>query len=298
MAEESNCVEIWSLHEVTEIAENQGGGFRVYFNQINEKGDILHRSHIDCTYLFLAAGSIGTSCLLVKAKATGTLPKLNEHIGKFWGNNGDTFGTRDVGKETNPSQGGPATAAILHYNNPYSPQTLIVYPQPTETTTTITTLGMAIPDKDLTGEFRYDPSTQTVCLHWPQDHPGNQKLLDAANYTYSLLDGVTLKSQTEPTEIKAFYHCQVNSFPHKSADFSDRNRSIANGGVTAHPLGGAVMGKACDYFGRLFGYQGLYVVDGAFIPGSTAAANPAFTIAAFAERSLEKVIHEDIVSVS
>ena len=31
-----------------------------------------------------------------------------------------------------------------------------------------------------------------------------------------------------------------------------------------HPLGGCVMGKACDFYGRVKGYDGLYVNDSAF----------------------------------
>ena len=63
---------------------------------------------------------------------------------------------------------------------------------------------------------------------------------------------------------------------------------------TYHPLGGAVMGKACDFFGRVNGYTNLYVVDGALIPGSAACANPSFTIAAIAERAMEHIVAEDV----
>ncbi|MCM0592435.2 MAG: GMC oxidoreductase [Gloeotrichia echinulata DVL01] len=51
-------------------------------------------------------------------------------------------------------------------------------------------------------------------------------------------------------------------------------------------------GKVCDYYGRVKGYKGLYVVDGALIPGATGAVNPSFTIAAIAERCLERIIEE------
>lgn len=71
-------------------------------------------------------------------------------------------------------------------------------------------------------------------------------------------------------------------------------------GVTAHPLGGCVLGKACDKYGRVLAADdktpvpGLYVVDGSLIPGSTGAATPAWTIAAVAERCLTE-IRKDIV---
>jgi cholesterol oxidase len=54
------------------------------------------------------------------------------------------------------------------------------------------------------------------------------------------------------------------------------------------------MGEVCDQFGRVIGQPGLYVVDGALIRGLAGCANPAWTIAAIAERSLEHIIAEDI----
>lgn len=54
------------------------------------------------------------------------------------------------------------------------------------------------------------------------------------------------------------------------------------------------MGGVCDFFGRVKGHPGLYVVDAAFIPGSTGIVNPSLTIAALAERSMENIIVRDI----
>ena len=59
------------------------------------------------------------------------------------------------------------------------------------------------------------------------------------------------------------------------------------GRFTAHPLGGLVLGKATDNYGRVNGYRGLYVADGAAIPGSTGAVNPSLTISALAERNAQ-----------
>ncbi|WP_442811671.1 hypothetical protein [Streptosporangium sp. NBC_01755] len=41
--------------------------------------------------VFFAAGSVGTRKLLVKLKATGALPNLNNEIGKGWGDNGNVM---------------------------------------------------------------------------------------------------------------------------------------------------------------------------------------------------------------
>ena len=50
-----------------------------------------------------------------------------------------------------------------------------------------------------------------------------------------------------------------------------------------------------NLYGRVEGYQGLYVVDGALIPGSAACCNPSFTIAAFAERCMDNIVANDIL---
>lgn len=66
--------------------------------------------------------------------------------------------------------------------------------------------------------------------------------------------------------------------------------------VTVHPLGGAPMGRdghegVVDDRGRVFGLPGLYVVDGSVMPGPI-GANPALTIAAFADRAAEGILAE------
>ena len=50
------------------------------------------------------------------------------------------------------------------------------------------------------------------------------------------------------------------------------------------------MNDACDRLGSLYGYKNLFVIDGATLPGSAAAVNPALTVAANAERIMEAVI--------
>ncbi|MBA3538060.1 MAG: cholesterol oxidase, partial [Deltaproteobacteria bacterium] len=60
--------------------------------------------------------------------------------------------------------------------------------------------------------------------------------------------------------------------------------------MTAHCIGGCVMGDSPDHGvidaqHRVFGYQGLYVVDGAAV-GANLGVNPSFTITALAERAM------------
>jgi len=67
-----------------------------------------------------------------------------------------------------------------------------------------------------------------------------------------------------------------------------------NRSVTIHPLGGAPMADdarhgVVDPWGEVFGFPGLYVADGAAMPGPV-GVNPSFTIAAFADRVTEGIL--------
>ena len=64
--------------------------------------------------------------------------------------------------------------------------------------------------------------------------------------------------------------------------------------VTVHPLGGAPIGRhpgtgVCDPYGEVFGHPGLYVADGAAMPGPV-GPNPALTIAALADRMCARLL--------
>ncbi|MDQ4131675.1 MAG: GMC family oxidoreductase, partial [Actinomycetota bacterium] len=67
--------------------------------------------------------------------------------------------------------------------------------------------------------------------------------------------------------------------------------------VTVHPLGGCPMGRhdgegVVDAWGQAFNYPGLYVLDGAAIPGPV-GPNPSLTIAAFADRAALRILEGD-----
>jgi cholesterol oxidase len=64
--------------------------------------------------------------------------------------------------------------------------------------------------------------------------------------------------------------------------------------ITPHPLGGCNMGTGphdgvVDHTGKVFGHDGLYVLDGAVVPEAI-GINPSRTIAALAERNVRFVI--------
>lgn len=272
-AQKSGHVQISPLSNVTEIKELDKG-FQLSVDRLDESGTVISRHTITCDYLFMGAGSMGTTSLLVKAKHKGTLSKLNNDIGKYWGNNGDTFGSIRIGSPAGSSHGGPAHIVGLDYqDNPYGPQTVIAFPQADNTHDSLIFLGMALPDE--TGYWEYSDQLNRAVLHWPS--PGESdslKLMDKRmHYT---LNKLASQVSPESSRVAAVESVKVS------------------GGATAHPCGGVVMDKACDTYGRVKGYKGLYVVDGALVPRGTAAANPALTIAALAERCMDNIIRNDI----
>ena len=71
--------------------------------------------------------------------------------------------------------------------------------------------------------------------------------------------------------------------------------------ITAHPVGGAPMGRdpsagVCDPYGEVFGYPGLYIADGAAMPGPV-GPNPSLTIAALADRMCTRLLEKPPATV-
>lgn len=80
------------------------------------------------------------------------------------------------------------------------------------------------------------------------------------------------------------------------ADFKDNPLWWTKRVVTVHPVGGAPMGRhvhegVVDSWCESFGHPGLYVVDGAALPGPV-GPNPSLTIAALADRAVERLLEQ------
>ncbi|WP_030172296.1 GMC oxidoreductase [Spirillospora albida] len=78
------------------------------------------------------------------------------------------------------------------------------------------------------------------------------------------------------------------------AEYRDNPMWFAKRVVTVHPLGGAPMSShqdegVCDAFGEVFGFPGLYIADGAAMPGPV-GPNPSLTIAAHADRMATRLL--------
>lgn len=235
----------------------------VQVTKLDPTGAVLATRTLTCDKLFLGAGSIGTTELLVRAQATGALPNLNEHIGDGWGTNGDVALARGESTLAGLGQGVPSASRIFDDSGmPLTLESWYIPGIPVETGA-IASLGLVI--DPTRARITYDPARNAAALSWPRE--AQDRIVAACRAV----------DQRIAERSGALF------------DYGPLGYD-ANAPFTAHPLGGAVLGRATDNYGRVAGYSGLYVVDGAAIPGSTGAANPSLTITALAERNMEAII--------
>ena len=251
-------VEIRSLTEVVMISEGHNGGYALECRHINVEGDELERYELQTEYVFLAAGSLNTSKLLLKSQLAGGLTGGNDRIGQGWGTNGDQLMLEYSNSPVSGYQGGPACIAAVDSSTAAYPITFMHSPASVPVDIQIQ-LAMSVPDTS--GELLYDSSTGHLSIRWPDD-------------------------TSTPSAI-----ARTDSFKRLLTQTGGLSLAGLGGRATIwHPLGGVVMGDACDHLGELYGYRNLFVVDGSLLPGSAAAANPSLTIAANAERIMEQLV--------
>jgi cholesterol oxidase len=228
---------------------------------------VLSTNTITCNRLFMAAGSIGTTTLMVKAQALGLLPNLNSAVGQGWGSNGDVLVVRSSAGLKGLTQGTPCASRIHDPTTGSLPVTLENWYVPGVPVNLgiVASLGMVF-DPVNRGNFTYNAAKDSATLNWAAD--GNAEALASCKLVNNKI---------------AYYSKTAPGAEPWIPDVSGLN-------WTAHPLGGMVIGQATDNYGRVEGYKGLYVMDGALMPGSTGAVNPSLTISAIAERNIEAII--------
>jgi len=229
----------------------------------------------------------------VRARDSGALPRLNDQVGRHWGNNGLRVHLRAlVPERTGAFQGGPTSVAVMRWDDPDTAVTIEFGPAPFP----VETHAMPLPGLGIcepAGHFEYRPVSDDVRLVWPAD--GDRAAQRAIRETLQqLVTGSAGPRPAPPVTGIGVLDGLLAQAALAPYGLLDMNAAEA---YTFHPLGGAVLDQACDGYGRVQGYPGLYVMDSALIPGSTGACNPALTVAALAERCLDHVITHDVGAV-
>lgn len=264
-AEATGKVRVAPLHVVRDIAMDANKRWVLLVDRIDTAGVVQEKKRIIADSVFLNAGSPGTTRLLVKSKAKGLVPDLPDSIGTQWGNNGDRiYAWIGMNGDAGTQQGGPA---CVGGNDPTSPIPLTIIhagaPASLDGVKLMTVVGFGV--VPAAGTWAYDATKDDAVLTWPVAADAALQTLIAARMASLALTGGGLMVDTNTTAPS-----------------------------TWHALGGVPLGSAVDLYGRVTGHQGLYVLDGSRIPGSTGACNPSLTIAALAEHSMSRIVAQDV----
>lgn len=267
-AERTGLVRVAPLHRVTNVSLMPDGRWSVEVDHTDLTGKVIEQKIITTKALIMAAGSLGTTKLLVRAAAHGAIPDMSNDLGKGWGTNADRIYVWNAKDDFGKQQGGPVVYGSKEWDDPMTANTIIQASLPSAPLgiTRHRTMLVGFGVSDGRGQFTYDSKMDKAVLEWPKDG---------------------------------------DAIAHKRID--ERIRAVASPGTlldtnaylntTWHALGGACMGTVCDLDGRVQGHRGLYVLDGALIPGNTAACNPSMTIAAVAERAMDKIVRLDVGTI-
>jgi cholesterol oxidase len=285
-------VTVEAQHNVTRIVKSSNGAWVVYADRTDESGTVLEHKVITTKTLIMSAGSVNTSKMLVRAAAKGDIPNMPAGLGQGYGTNGDQIyvwnsKTQDLGA----IQGGPVIYGSKEWSTPGQPANTVIQasippiyknssasamsatllPGASSLTSSVwdlhSTMLVGYGMSNGRGKFVYNPLTDKVDLKWPSNG-------DAA---------IAKRIKERLTAIAGPDGKLINT------------NDIAN--TTWHSLGGACMGVVCDLEGRVKGQRGLYVLDGALMPGTTCACNPSMTIAAICERALDLIVRNDVGTI-
>jgi cholesterol oxidase len=293
-----------------------GNGYQVRLREYGHPGagrDGVERD-VTARYVFVCAGAIGTTELLLRSRDQyRTLPDLPPALGHGYSGNGDFLsfgdGLRDLAEPNN----GPTitTAALLHTGTVAEEQWFVLeeggyseqlaklvrglhvsrlpaYAARLVDDSTRRMLGTA---RELGAALDDGAARTAVLLAMGRDRADGRIELRGPTHRLHVTWDVTRNDPLYQAE-RAVSGQVVRTLGGRP--FGTPTWRLFRQPVTVHNLGGARMGSdpetgVVDPDGEVFGHPGLYVLDGAALPGAT-GANPSSTIAAVAERCVEAAV--------
>ncbi|WP_188051255.1 GMC oxidoreductase [Flavobacterium sp. GP15] len=279
---QTGLLHINDLHRVDYFQETENG-YSVFVDVIDTEGLVVAKKTINCKNLFLNAGSIGTTKLLLTSRYKGKMTNFDASLGSDWGNNGNIMTGRNMvntlfnrveneATNTNHTTGTGSkqstipVSGIDNWEDKEHSFFAEISPLPMGVEV-YTALYLVINKVPTPGTISYDPTVNDIQINW-----------EKKNYKHTV----------------------------ENAKYFIKKMNKANGGTPAgllwkgaygpdicyHPLGGAVLGKTTDLYGRVKGYKNLYITDGALVPASI-GVNPFLTITAIAEYCMKEIIKND-----
>ncbi|MDH2427148.1 GMC family oxidoreductase [Sphaerisporangium sp. TRM90804] len=309
------------MHQVREIRRRHGGGYEVEYVR-HHPADGPHV--ITCDRLVLAAGTYGTSYLLLRSRPW--LPGLSGTLGSRFSGNGDllTFllraKDRSRTRPINASYGPVITSAIrladevdgagedgrgAYIQDGGYPAFLDWLVEGADVGAEIRRAARFVADRmrafvtqdnnlsaelaGLVGEGALS-STSLPLLGMGRDVPDGELRLRGGK--------LDVKWSREASER---HFDRLRATMRRISDVLGAEHSgmpawLGKRIITVHPLGGTPMGRhpgegVCDAYGEVFDLPGLYIADGSALPGPV-GPNPSLTIAALADRMCTRLLEK------
>ena len=292
------------VYDVHPLAGRKGdAGYRIKFKSLRS----LFTKHRELTSrgVVFAGGALGTNKLLLRLQKNG-LPALSEKLGHDIRTNSESLiGVTTFDKETTFSEG-VAIGSIVHTDN-HSHLEPVRYPAGSGFWRLL--MSPLVPGANA---FQRILNILQDYLRHPVDNLRAYFVSDWAKKTQILLFMQTLNSTLRFSRGVFGMKSSLSSgaaptaFIPEAGELAKNYAKIVNGKATsllsesllgipttAHILGGAVMGRdrsegVIDKNNRVFGYENMYICDGAAISANP-GVNPSLTILALAERAMSKI---------
>lgn len=288
------------LHIVRGILPIQGGYKVSYQEIVNEE---LRPGSVTARLVIVAAGSLGSTELLLQCRQAGFLRNLSAKLGSGWSSNGD-FLTPAIhfGRPVNPTRGPTISGAVDLLDGAFRGEPIFIE-------------DGGLPDiggaalRALLDRGGVDPFEQAVIASVDlifrlgvlgSVMPWFAQSRDASDGEMSLKGGKLFlawdvtKSKRTIDAVVAMHQqmaMRTGGMPLTPLSWTWREDLI-----TPHPLGGCRMAASdaegvVDHKGEVFGHPNLFVADGAIVPKAI-GLNPSRTIAALAERIAAEIVRE------
>ncbi|UCE00826.1 MAG: GMC family oxidoreductase [Chloroflexota bacterium] len=309
---ESKGAKIIPQRKATLIRPIEGGYEVETVNPLNPKGNPY--PPLRANMLVLSAGVLGTLELLMRSREAGALPSLSPTLGSQVRTNSEAITAVLAEEEEIDLTKGPAISSDFHPNafthitqNRVPPSYWFMKLYASPLIDSDHALRRAL--RSL-GCFLLNPLRSTASLRVRKDWHKRITLIStmqnrdnqlAFTWGRSLFTGFKpgLRSVRPPGETAPTYIPEANLAARSYAlvsggiPYNSLIESVFNMSVTAHILGGCPIGAdinrgVIDTNQQVFGYPGLYVIDGSALPANV-GVNPSLTITALAERAMSRI---------
>ena len=300
--------------EVTDVRPQTGGGYEVttLFGTSALRAELETRKYAARNVIF-AGGVLGSVELLLRLKASGSLPNLSERVGDLVRTNSEVLmGVVRLSPDRDLSKG-IAIGSILHTDerSHLEPvrypagagffRTLALPHAPGETLARrlahATGTFLQSPVRTLRALTVSDWAKQTMILLYMRAEEGHLRLRLGRSVQTGFLRGLVTDVQGGPapraslpeaTELGERVAKKIGGFTE-----SILTETLFGVPTTAHILGGGCIGGSAavgviDTNHRVFGYEGLYVIDGSAMSANP-GVNPSLSITAMAERAMAQI---------